>query len=190
MTDLIWYIHGANSTSKSFNYIRNKLPEHEAAFIEYKHNTSINEVISNMAERALLLAPRPIKIISHSLGGVIAIRIAQLAPNIEKVVTMSSPLGGVVGADMFKWFSKTYLMSDISPQNSNYASLRLTKPNADILSFVSKSGQFMGEETDGVVTVSSQRALAYPTYVNVDINHFEVLLSDEILDKTKDFLLT
>jgi alpha-beta hydrolase superfamily lysophospholipase len=186
MTKLVWYIHGANSTPNSFNWIRSNLPEHDIVPISYDHSVSIDIVIEDLVKRAQK-ETRPINIIAHSLGGVIAVRLAQEVA-INKIVTLSSPFGGSNSANIIRWFAPSHLMNDITPQNKNYLLLKTNRPETPILSFVSSIGSVLGEETDGVVSVSSQKALPYATYVDVKINHFEVLLSPEILGRVEAFL--
>jgi hypothetical protein len=46
----------------------------------------------------------------------------------------------------------------------------------------------MKEDNDTIVTVASQTASDNPEFYYVDLNHFEVLLSEEVADKIKLFL--
>jgi len=183
----IWYIHGAASTPLSFNWMKPKLNEHIAVDIEYENETPLEDTINKLRVRAANCANPPI-IIGHSLGGIIAASIAQMVP-VEKVVSLASPFGGSFAASLMRWFLPSQLFRDISQQSAVLYSLRRTKLIVPMLSFVTDSNlTIMGEKTDGVVTVSSQKALDGPTYITVPYNHFEVLLASDVAHKINSFI--
>ena len=102
---------------------------------------------------------------------------------------MGSPFGGSFAASVMRWFIPSQLMKDIAQQSPVMVDIQHNTPNVPILSFVTDSNlTVMGERTDGVVTVKSQKALKGPTYVTVPVNHFEVLLSPYVAAKIKTFL--
>lgn len=187
MIPLVWYIHGAGSTSLSFNWMKARLPTHEAVDINYTTIKPLAETISYLREQAAA-ASRPVNIIGHSLGGVIAAAVAQEAP-VSKIVTMGSPFGGSFAASVIRWFAPTQLMRDVSQQSPVLAALRRNPPTTPILSFVTDSNfTILGERTDGVVTVDSQTTLKGPKYVTMPVNHFEVLLHPEVVDGIKGWM--
>ena len=62
----------------------------------------------------------------------------------------------------------------------------INKPH---LAIVGTNGlPFTSEANDGVVTVASQTALIGPHYELLPLNHFEVLLSKEVIKLLVDFL--
>jgi pimeloyl-ACP methyl ester carboxylesterase len=186
---LIWYIHGAASSPLSFNWIKERLPRHDAVDISYGNKEPLADTIAYLRKKAKA-EPRRINIIGHSLGGVIAAAIAQDEDcGVNKIVTMSTPFGGSWAASVMRWFMPTQLFRDISQQSPVMSSLRDEPPEVPILSFVTDSSLVvLGERTDGVVTVSSQKAMVGPKYVLIPTNHFEVLLNPEVISKTTDFI--
>lgn len=187
MKPQIWFIHGAASTPLSFNWLKTKLRRHTPVDIAYENQTPLVETISYLRNEIAKCAAPPI-VIGHSLGGVIAASVAQVAP-VAKIVTLGTPFGGSFAASIMRWFMPTQLMRDISQQSPILASLQNDPPKVPILSFVTDSGlNVMGERTDGVVTVRSQMALKGPTYITVPNNHFEVLLDPSVAGQINDFI--
>ena len=187
MKPKIWFIHGAASSSLSFNWLKEQLSAHEPVDISYDSHTPLSDTITHLRNAVSKDAVPPI-IIGHSLGGVIAVAIAQEVP-VAKIVTMGSPFGGSFAASVMRWFIPSQLMKDISQQSPVMVDIQNNTPNIPILSFVTDSNlTVMGERTDGVVTVKSQKALKGPTYVTVPVNHFEVLLSPYVAAKIKTFV--
>ena len=183
----IWFIHGAASTPLSFNWLKAQLRPHVAVDIAYENQTPLVETISYIRAKVSECAEPPV-IIGHSLGGVIAASVAQVAP-VSKIITMGTPFGGSFAASVMRWFMPTQLMRDISQQSPILAALQSDPPVVPILSFVTDSGlNVMGEKTDGVVTVRSQMALKGPTYVTVPNNHFEVLLDPKVATHIDEFI--
>jgi pimeloyl-ACP methyl ester carboxylesterase len=183
----IWFIHGAASTSLSFNWLKGQLRPHEAVDISYESITPLVETISYLRAEVAKCTVPPI-IIGHSLGGVIAASVAQVSP-VAKIATMGTPFGGSFAASVMRWFMPTQLMRDISQQSPILAALQNDPPQIPILSFVTDSGlSVMGERTDGVVTVRSQMALPGPRYITVPQNHFEVLLDPSVAEQIDQFL--
>lgn len=185
---LVWYIHGANSSPASFKYVRPKLANHEHLDVVYHYNTPVRRIIDKLVEEAQK-ETRPINIISHSLGGVIAVSISQRVP-IRKIVTMGTPFGGSRVASYLRWITPNQLFNDIHPGSGPMTDLRRKPLTCPVMSLVSTEGSnpFLIEDNDGVVTVASQLALEGPTYIQIPTNHFEMLLHDETTSLINGFL--
>jgi pimeloyl-ACP methyl ester carboxylesterase len=185
----IWFIHGAASTCLSFNWLKEHLDYNKACSLDINYSTDIplSKTINDLADKAKGCVKPPI-IIGHSLGGVIAVAVAQKA-SVKKIVSISSPFGGSFAASVVKWFMPTQLFKDICQQSPVLAELKKNTPNIPILSIVTDSNlSIMGEDTDGVVTVRSQVALIGPKYVKINLNHFEVLLSEQVSNLIQTFI--
>jgi pimeloyl-ACP methyl ester carboxylesterase len=183
----IWFIHGAASSPRSFNWLKANLRPHTVVDVSYDSATPLIETINYLRDEVGYCTNPPV-IIAHSLGGVIAAAVAQTVP-VAKIATMGSPFGGSFAASVMRWFLPTQLMKDIAQQSPVLNALQKNPPEVPILSFVTDSGlTIMGERTDGVVTVRSQTALYGPTYITVPINHFEVLMSPEVSSVMNDFI--
>jgi pimeloyl-ACP methyl ester carboxylesterase len=185
---LVWYIHGANSSPVSFRYVRPRLADHEHHEVRYYCNTPVRKIIDSLVEEAEG-ETRPINIVSHSLGGVIAVSISQRVP-IRKIVTMGTPFGGSRVATFLRWITPSQLFDDIHPGSGPMTDLRRKPLTCPVMSLVSTAGNnpFLTEDNDGVVTVASQLALDGPTYIQIPTNHFEMLLHDEATSLINGFL--
>lgn len=198
----IWFIHGANATPLSFSSIQEKLNEHEDIkgyeYINVRYDCQ--EPISTTVEKITEALPDsgPIYLVGHSLGGVLATAISQrnlhfeLGKDIKAVITLASPLGGCEGADYLQWlFPHYHLFKNISTKNKVITDMKSTGALVPTLSFITTSGNnpVYPEANDGVVTVNSQRSLKGSRKIEMPFNHFEVLLSDEVVEHIKNFIL-
>jgi pimeloyl-ACP methyl ester carboxylesterase len=189
----ILYIHGANSSPLAFRAIKHSLPPHREIDISYDHSRSVTKVVDSLIEQVGTLGDN-VNIVGHSLGGVVAVAVANKCENVKKIVTLSSPFGGSKMASLLRWLYPTHLYDDIHPfsQLMTTVSRHDVPKHTKVLSIVTTGGRtsIFPEENDGVVTVSSQTALKKPTYIRIPVNHFEVLLSPEVNDMIHGFLFT
>lgn len=187
----IVYIHGANSSPRSFKYIQTQLPEHNILNISYSVDTPLiknTSLIKNVINKEF--GDEKISFVCHSLGGLIALKLHH-NNNIERTVTMSAPFGGSRIVEYFRWICPRYQMfEDVKTTSSTIRELRRMEFNKPIYSIVTVSGgnPLLGEPNDGTVTVRSQMAVKGPQYDKIALNHFEVLLSDEVVNKISGFL--
>jgi len=175
------YIHGANATSESFNYIQSKLGQGLA--INYDSRNGFENNLKDMLSQ--LSDVKDIVFVAHSLGGIYAIHIANAMPNqVRGAVTLSTPYGGAEVADYVQYFLPfSRLMRDIGPSSWAMRQARNIKIQHPWSNVVTVKGQspFMAEANDGVVTISSQKHHADMELVEVNCNHYEVVLSDEVI---------
>jgi pimeloyl-ACP methyl ester carboxylesterase len=200
-TKEIWFIHGANASSTSFNYIREQLQQ-DPEFNTFKLVDISYNCQENLAKIVQILAasaPRetPLYLVGHSLGGVLAVAISQrikhfdLPVNIRGVFTLSSPFGGSESADYLRWMYPTYhLFSNIWTGNKLLTDLQSAGTAVPTMSLITSGGNnpLFSAANDGVVTVHSQRCLTGPSYVEVPYNHFEVMVAPDAVDHLKSFL--
>jgi pimeloyl-ACP methyl ester carboxylesterase len=185
----ILYIHGAFATPGSFTRIKEKLPNHEAILLEYNVGDDIEKIIVDCV-KLLKENGKRVSIVAHSLGGVLAARIAQKSTLVDKAITMSTPFGGSKAADMMKWFNPHPMFETISSTSSLLRRLYQSDAGCPTRSLVTVKGEnpMINEDNDGVVSVKSQTAWNAPEYISVPYNHFEVLLADETITIIKEFL--
>jgi len=180
------YIHGANATSESFNYIKSKL----GVGIDINYD-SRNGFENNLAAMKIsLMATKNIFFVAHSLGGIYALHLANALPDAVKgAVTLSTPYGGAEVADYAQYFLPfSRLMRDIGPSSWVMKQSRNIKIQHPWTNIVTVKGQspFMHEANDGVVTIASQKHHADMELVEVDYNHYEVVLSDVVVKLIKE----
>jgi pimeloyl-ACP methyl ester carboxylesterase len=175
------YIHGASATSESFNYIRSKLGN--GIDINYDSRNGFENNLNDILKQ--LDGVKNIAFVAHSLGGIYALHIANTIPDqVVGAVTLSTPYGGAEVADYAQYFLPfSRLMRDIGPSSWVMKQARNIKINHPWTNIVTTAGKspFMLEANDGVVTISSQKHHEDMELVEVDYNHYEVVLSDEVV---------
>ena len=177
----IVYIHGANATSESFNYIRNKLGS--GIDINYDSRNGFENNLKDM--QATLDGQTDLVFVAHSLGGIYSLHLANSMPNAVKgAITLSTPYGGAAAADYAKYFLPfSRLMRDIGPSSwamKQADKIKIQHPWTNVVTVKGQS-PFMHEPNDGVVTIASQRHHADMELIEVDFNHYEVVLSDVVV---------
>lgn len=180
------YIHGASATSESFNYIRSKLGE--GIDINYDSRNGFENNLSEMIEQ--LKDVKDMAFVAHSLGGVYSLHIANAIPaQVKGAVTLSTPYGGAAVADVVKYFMPfSRLMRDIGPSSwamKQANNIKIQHPWTNIVTVKGQS-PFMAEHNDGVVTIASQKYHEDMELLEVDYNHYEVVLSDEVVSLIKE----
>lgn len=187
----IIYIHGANSSARSFKYIQKTLPAHNFLNIEYSVDVPLRVNISKIQNHIQEeFAEQNVSIIGHSLGGLIAIGLHNKLNSLDKTITISAPFGGSKIVEYFRWICPRYQMfEDVKSTSLVIKEIQRTVIKKPVLSLVTTGGgnPLLGEPNDGTVTIRSQKAIKGLNYINYDLNHFEVLLSDRIVNKIQDF---
>jgi pimeloyl-ACP methyl ester carboxylesterase len=180
------YIHGASATSESFNYIRNKLGK--GIDINYDSRNGFENNLREMQEQ--LAGVNDIAFIAHSLGGVYSLHLANAIPKqVVGAVTLSTPYGGAEVAEVVKFFLPfSRLMRDIGPSSWAMKQADRIKIQHPWTNIVTVKGQspFMAEHNDGVVTIASQKHHTDMELIEVDYNHYEVVLSDVVVKLIKE----
>jgi len=180
------YIHGASATSESFNYIRSKLGN--GIDINYDSRNGFENNLNDMIKQ--LADVKDIAFVAHSLGGIYALHIANAIPDqVVGAVTLSTPYGGAEVADYAKYFLPfSRLMRDIGPNSWAMKQANKIKIQHPWTNVVTTKGQspFMLAHNDGVVTIVSQRHHEDMELIEIDYNHYEVVLSDEVIKLIKE----
>jgi pimeloyl-ACP methyl ester carboxylesterase len=180
------YIHGASATSESFNYIRSKLGDGIAINYDSRNGfeNNLKDILAQLAD------VNDIAFIAHSLGGIYALHIANAIPSqVLGAVTLSTPYGGAEVADYAQYFLPfSRLMRDIGPNSWAMKQARKINIQHPWTNIVTTAGQspFMIAANDGVVTINSQRHHKDMELVEIDYNHYEVVLSDEVVELIKE----
>lgn len=180
------YIHGANATGESFNYIKSKLGE--GLDLNYDSRNGFENNLKDM--QVALDDHKDLVFVAHSLGGIYSLHLANSMPDAVKgAVTLSTPYGGAEVADYAQYFLPfSRLMRDIGPSSWVMRQANRIKIRHPWCNIVTVKGQspFMHEANDGVVTIASQRHHQDMELVEVDYNHYEVVLSDVVVGLIKE----
>jgi len=180
------YIHGASATSESFNYIRKHIGGDDIV-INYDSRNGFENNFKSMKEQ--LSKIDKVFYIGHSLGGIYALHLANALPKRTLgAVTLSTPYGGAEVADYAKYFLPfSRLMRDIGPSSWAMKEAKRIKIQHPWTNVVTMKGQspFIVEPNDGVVTIASQKKHDDMELIEIDYNHYEVVLSDKVIDIIK-----
>ena len=180
------YIHGASATSDSFNYIRSKLGN--GININYDSRNGFENNLSEMVKQ--LKDVKDMAFVAHSLGGIYSLHIANAIPNqVKGAVTLSTPYGGAEVAEYAKYFLPfSRLMRDIGPNSWAFKQASKIKIQHPWTNVVTVKGQspFMLAHNDGVVTIASQKHHEDMELLEVDYNHYEVVLAEPVVKIIKE----
>lgn len=186
----IIYLHGFNSSHRSFNYLHAKLPEHDIVPVNYVSHQPLRDSIDEIRKKF----PKTgrFSLVGHSLGGVLATLLAaEHVDRVDHLVTISSPLGGSKAAGAMRWFpGHPKVLHDITPSSGKIELISQLKLVTPTLSVISTGGSLptSTEPNDSIVTVASQRALPFGKKVEVKANHFEVLMHEKTVQVLEGFL--
>ena len=100
-------------------------------------------------------------------------------------VSLSTPYGGSKEADFAKYFLPfNKLMRDIGPMSSPMREARYLDAPPNWTQVVTTVGQspWIHEPNDGVVTLDSMRSRTDFELVEMKLNHYEVVLSDKVVE--------
>lgn len=184
---MIVYIHGASATAESFNYIREHIRRPDIA-IEYDSSNGFKENLEEM--KTVIEKYDNIIFVAHSLGGIYSLHLANYFPKkIIGAITISTPYGGAEVADYAKYFLPfSRLLRDIGPNSWPMKSLKDMKvqhPWTNIVTVAGKS-PWMTVPNDGVVTISSMKHRSDMELIDIDINHYEVVISPKTVKILED----
>jgi pimeloyl-ACP methyl ester carboxylesterase len=192
---MIVYIHGASATSESFSYIRQYVrdfTEHPDIALEYNSQDGFDHNIKEMYGK--LDDAEKLFFISHSLGGIYALHLANYySDRTVGGISLSTPYGGCVQADYAKYFLPfSQLMRDIGTMSDPMREAKRLPAPPHWTNIVTTRGDspWIHERNDGVVTLESMRFRKDFELIELNINHYEVVLSNQtveiILDKIKE----
>lgn len=184
----IVYIHGASATGESFNYIREHLNHDDEIVIEYSSKNGFEENLEQM--KKILVDCDNMFFICHSLGGIYALHLADyFKDQVLGAFTMSTPYGGSQAADYAKYFLPfSRLLRDIGPNSrpmklSN--KIEIKHPWCNIVTTKGDS-PWMVEPNDGVVTIASMKHRDDVEFIELPLNHYEVVISPKTIEIIKD----
>ena len=185
----ILFIHGAGASPQSFRFIIQNLDPHNAILPQYEPNESVEHVVERVSKSIEHL--EDVTVVGHSLGGIIAMGLAEQA-NVSRLFTMSSPFGGHPAALVMGLWTDHVMFKDLSPYGRTIRGLQKKATNANkphIAIVTTKGLPFFGADNDGVVTIGSQQSLIGPLYETMNLNHFEVLMDDRTISMLSSFII-
>jgi pimeloyl-ACP methyl ester carboxylesterase len=177
------YIHGATATSQSFRYIRDIIRGNDMA-IEYDSEAGFFPNLDRITKE-IANTKGSLFFVGHSLGGIYSVCLAQrLIDRTLGGVTISTPYGGSEIATVLKYFVPfNRLLKEITPVADPivYAQkIELDKPWCNIVTTRGNS-PWIAAANDGVVTVESQQQRKNCDFIDIAMNHYEVLMDPEVV---------
>ena len=173
------YIHGASATGDSFNYIRSQLKYNDDIVIEYNSDNGFEYNLDKMIPQ--LKFEKELFFICHSLGGIYALHLANIFKDSTLgAVTISTPYGGAESADYAKYFLPfNRLLRDIGPNSKPILSANNIKIQHPWTNIVTTRGNspWIIQKNDGVVTFNSMTHKQDMEFIEIDSNHYEVVIS-------------
>lgn len=188
--DAVCYIHGLNSSHRTFTYLADELAHPTNVLIDYDSRQRIEHSVSEVVQA--IPKDMSVVLIGHSLGGVIASLIAaRKLANVKKLVTISAPIGGSRAAVYARWVvTGVPLLSDITPTSDVIREIATTPIEIPKLSIISTAGSLPSSfvPNDSVVSIESQKMLRGAKHLEVSANHFEVMMHDQMVNGIREFL--
>lgn len=183
---MIVYIHGASATAESFTHIRQFVRdefEEPDIVLEYKSDNGFANNLESM--KGQLDDAERLFFVSHSLGGIYSLYLADYyRETTAGGVSMSTPYGGSEEADFARYFLPfNRLMKDVGSMSHPMVESRNipAPPNWTQIVTTVGASPWINRANDGVVTLKSMRYRSDFELVDMPLNHYEVVLSNEVV---------
>ena len=179
--NVIW-LHGANQTSLSFEYLRSKTNFDKEILINYSSMNRFSNNLEDIIDQVQGHGPH--FVIGHSLGGLYALHLTQHI-RVAGGVSISTPFRGSSTADWAKYVVPSYpLFRDIGRKSMPVKQgddIQLDVPWTQVVS-TSGSVPYHNGPNDGVVTVASMTHRDDMEFIDVPHTHYEVMCSDRVAE--------
>ena len=179
---VIW-IHGANQSGLSFQYLRSLTRFKNELVVEYDTSHKFKDNLE-MLSNEILKVRGPYFMIGHSLGGLYALHLTKHV-NVAGAVSISTPFAGSWTADWARFFVPSYqLFRDVGRRSIPIKESQNIKLTVDWTQIVSTKGNvpYHGGPNDGVCTIKSMRSRKDMELIEVPHTHFEVMCSDLVVE--------
>ena len=181
------YIHGATASERSFAFIQKSIRAKNPIYLNYEKNTTAKENLESMIG-TLDFEDGPFYIIAHSLGGVYATYLQQEFGAVQGVISLATPFNGSEIATWGAMLNPSYqLFKDITTHSSfirNSRNIEIKCPWLQIVTTVGDVPWITGAN-DGIVTQSSMTCRNDVEYLEIDRNHYEIVLSKRVVSLIK-----
>jgi pimeloyl-ACP methyl ester carboxylesterase len=153
--------------------------------LSYDH---LGENIDVIVDRFRSEITAPCVLVGHSLGGILALALHD-HPQVQGIVTIASPLGGLKLNLLQKIMSLSRMISEIATDSACMHNLHHKQYDKPVLHLVSTQGfnPFMYEPNDGVIPLSSQTRWTCGETTNIATNHYEIVQHDQTVTAITQF---
>lgn len=181
----IIFIHGAGATKDSFNFIEPNIDSRfDRDFIQYDANNGFKNNLKMMVDQ-WISTDEDLFFVSHSLGGLYALHLGEyLNGAVVGSVSIASPFNGSDSATVLNMLKPCQLYKDISPYSVPIYTSKNIKISYPWTQIVTTSGNshWMHEPNDGVVTKKSMMCRNDMEFIEINTNHYEVMMKTEVVD--------
>jgi len=179
---VIW-IHGANQSGLSFQYLRSLTRFKNELVVEYDTSHKFKDNL-RLLSNEIHKVKGPYFLIGHSLGGLYALHLTKHV-DVAGAVSISTPFAGSWTADWARFFVPTYqLFRDVGRRSIPIKESQNIKLTVDWTQIVSTKGNvpYHGGQNDGVCTIKSMKSRKDMELIEVPHTHFEVMCSDLVVE--------
>ena len=179
--NVIW-IHGANQTSLSFNYLREHTNFTNEILVNYSSSDKFEYNLDKISEQIQNKGPH--FIIGHSMGGLYALHLTQLHRKVGGV-SISPPFAGSWTAGWAKYIVPSYpLFKDVGRRSNPIKTCSSVELNIPWTQIVTTSGMvpYHGGPNDGVVTIESMKSRTDMEQIELPHTHYETMVSDKVAE--------
>lgn len=180
-------IHGAWSSSTSFNYLKLKTKVKDWHCVDYDHRVNAYEDILSMS---IGVMREPYVAIGHSLGGMVALHMSQ-DTLCKGIITLASPLAGLDLNLLQLYMGRENLISKIASSSRQVREIHHMRfDHVPVLHLIANKGYnpFIYESNDGVLPLKVQTGWTCGEVAEISANHHEILQSDATAAAVKGFI--
>lgn len=181
------YIHGANATSQSFNFIKEHI---RGSNISIDYNCSLGFEHNLKVMYDTVKDHKNLFCIAHSMGGIYALHLANMLPaNFMGAVTIATPYNGSSVAEIAKWLFPYYrLIHDIVPDSKMIKTTNAIPVMHPWTQIVTTAGHvpWLVHPNDGIVSIASMKSRLDIEMIEVNLNHYEVMVSNDTVKIIKN----
>ena len=183
---VIW-IHGANQSGLSFQYLRSLTRFKNELVVEYDTSNKFFDNLEMLSNK-IKQVRGPYFVIGHSLGGLYALHLTKHI-DIAGAVSISTPFAGSWTADWARFFVPTYqLFREVGRRSIPVKESQDINLKVEWTQIVSTKGNvpYHGGPNDGVCTIKSMKSRKDMELIEVPHTHFEVMCSDLVAEVILD----
>lgn len=182
--NVIW-IHGANQSSLSFEFLRQHTNFANEILVNYSSMNRFHDNLDMITEQCQNKGPH--FVIGHSMGGLYALHLTKYL-RIVGGVSISTPFRGSSTADWAKYIVPSYpLFKDVGRKSEVVKQANAIELDIPWTQIVTTSGSvpYHNGPNDGVCTIASMLSRPDMNHVEVNHTHYETMCSVQVAELVK-----